>query len=185
MPKDTSVASKCLAAFYKLIRSCSESEFISTLNEFEAQIEASSFWTYIRRQYVEKQLVERIISDNVIYGLSKTSNFIESMFRVFTLIFLRSKSANRVDTLVQKLYLFIIHHVLRIEKWLKNVQLGKVKRQKTMTEKSFEDVRRKAETLFVEKSLLVEEEVGVQEEGSKLFFVSSFFIYAVEVCGLA
>ncbi len=185
LPKDTSVASKCLAAFYKLIRSCSESEFISTLNEFEAQIEASSFWTYIRRQYVEKQLVERIISDNVIYGLSKTSNFIESMFRVFTLIFLRSKSANRVDTLVQKLYLFIIHHVVRIEKWRKNVQLGKVKRQKTMTEKSFEDVRRKAETLFVEKSLLVEEEVGVQEEGSKLFFVSSFFIYAVEVCGLA
>ncbi len=160
LPKDTSTASKCLAAFYKLIRSNSESEFIDALNEFESQIEASSFWTYIRRQYVDKQLVERIISDNVIYGLSKTSNFIESMFRVFTLIFLRSKSSNKVDTLVQKLHLFIIHHVVRLGKWRKSVLLGKVKRQKTMTEKSFEDVRRKAEILFAEKSLLVEE-VGV------------------------
>ncbi len=107
--------------------------------------------------------MERIISDNVIYDLSKTSNFIESMFRVFTLIFLRSKSANRVDTLVQKLHLFIIYHMVRLEKWRKSVLLGKVKRQKTMTEKSFEDVRRKAEILFAEKSLLVEGYVGIMQ----------------------
>ncbi len=43
LPKDTSTASKCLAAFYKLIRSNNESEFIDALNEFESQIEASSF----------------------------------------------------------------------------------------------------------------------------------------------
>ncbi len=157
--------SKCLGCFYKLLNSKNEDHFQKQLNEYKTSLpKAKGFWNYLET-YISNGLVSHMINDSIRYGMFKTNNITESLFRVFTLSYLKSKSANRIDSLVEKLYNFINFHVSKIDYYNRNPNISK---KQSTTEKSFTDIKKEAMNTIDEYSIVEERD---EEELGRFFLV--------------